>query len=265
MIANVQSRNESRAVVTVAIGAEGKAMLAESRQSLENYAHRCRADFLVIDRPSGKYSLPHYERFEVSEVLRNYGRVLYLDSDVLALPDAQDIFSAVPIDSLGATFVYSPPMQIPPAIEGFRSDINIASSLYGSVGQLDRYFNAGVLLFGRHHVPMLLEASALSEGWSSSMPVFHDQTLLNYLVLKRKLRVEDLGPCFNFTNAFGHSSGRFFASLIHYAGEGHRWGSRRLQMRKDWQTMSSPAWLRLRRTLPRVSDALERLQWRSRS
>jgi FkbM family methyltransferase len=80
----------------MAIGDEGRALADVSFPFLEDYARRCRADFAAITEPTLPPELRMLEKLRLRDYLGPYDRVLWLDADVLARPDAPDLFGLVP-------------------------------------------------------------------------------------------------------------------------------------------------------------------------
>ena len=91
-----------RAIVTVAAGPEGKALLDISRPWMARYAARLGADFVVIDWEGHPY-WPMAAKFQIHRAFDHYERIIYLDADTLADPDlAPDLFGLVPAGRFGA-------------------------------------------------------------------------------------------------------------------------------------------------------------------
>lgn len=81
-----------RALVTVAVGEEGQALLAASRAHMEAYARRVGADFVVLNWP-GHPAWPMSAKFMIARVLDHYDRIAYVDADILLRPGCVDLFS----------------------------------------------------------------------------------------------------------------------------------------------------------------------------
>ena len=66
------------------------------------YAKRVGADFRVAEVPASRASACCWEKYQIVRLLREYERVLYVDTDVFIRDGAEDIFAAVPADRFGA-------------------------------------------------------------------------------------------------------------------------------------------------------------------
>lgn len=88
------------AVVTLAVGPEGRDLHAVTGPFAARYAARIGADFRVIaaDEP-GEYPLAY--KWAAARYIRAYDRLLYLDADALIRPTAPDAFAAVPAGEVG--------------------------------------------------------------------------------------------------------------------------------------------------------------------
>lgn len=89
-----------RAVVTVAIGPAGEALLAASGDHMRHYAEVHRADFVVLRWP-GHPRWPLSGKFQIPRALEHYSRIAYVDADVLLRPGCMDLFAACAEDEIG--------------------------------------------------------------------------------------------------------------------------------------------------------------------
>ena len=83
----------NRAIVTISCGDFYRRMAAISHPTIKAYADKLGADFIVWDDYDG-HTMPHYQKLELGKLLRQYERVLYIDTDILVRDDAPDIFAA---------------------------------------------------------------------------------------------------------------------------------------------------------------------------
>jgi hypothetical protein len=177
---------------------------------MEAYAKRVGAEFAVVnssDHPAlaqwnttlrtganshfMKLPLLHY-------YLTRYGRLLFLDDDVLVSPHAPDVFSATPCKSVGAV------------VEGFHKQGwhsmhgRAFCSLYDLVGSHPgtcspaavkhvRIFNSGVMVLSQAH-------RLLVDGWEQrklECRILCDQLYLNAMLTRHSVCLHDLGNAFN--------------------------------------------------------------------
>lgn len=107
--------SERRLVTTLCYGPAGAAMGALSMDLLRDYARRCNADFRVLTEVTAAKPSPLDDMAAIhasiavamldkmrflQEELREYDRVLWIDSDVMVRPDAPNLFAIVPADRL---------------------------------------------------------------------------------------------------------------------------------------------------------------------
>ena len=81
----------NRAIVTISCGDFYRQMAAITHPTIKAYADKLRADFIVWD-DYGSHAMPHYQKLELGKLLRQYQRVLYVDTDILVRDDAQGIY-----------------------------------------------------------------------------------------------------------------------------------------------------------------------------
>lgn len=87
-------------VLTICIGEHFQSIAAITHQSISNYAKKIEADFMVIT--DQKHSSPVWDKFRIYDLLNDYERILYLDTDILIKRDCPDLFKIVPKDMFGA-------------------------------------------------------------------------------------------------------------------------------------------------------------------
>ena len=91
-----------RLIFTIVSGEFHKFLGKLTHPQMEAYAKRVGADFRVLEVPTERASACCWEKYQIVKFLREYERVLYLDTDVFVKDGAEDIFSAVPSDRFGA-------------------------------------------------------------------------------------------------------------------------------------------------------------------
>lgn len=249
------------AVVTASVGEAFSEMGRITQPLMEVYANRCGAKFVVISEPvlGARQSLPgRYEKFQIHELLNNFERILFLDNDILVVPDAPNLFEQVPEHLFSAVSET--------AFSRASLDIELTQKVLGSVPWRVPYFNTGVMLIGQSHKalfdPKRSELTAWNDFSSADTryhPAGEDQAYLNYLVNADQIEFLDLGYQFNHTRVRTDTEQRFRSHFIHYAGpSGFRYGTRLEQMRKDARVLNSPLALRLARAMPVLRWVLDR-------
>ena len=186
---------------------------------LDAYAKRIGADLKIIEAAADvpKSAL----KTLVLDYVDGYDRFAILDIDIIVRPHAPDLFSIVPPDHLGVM------------IEGRRIDRtdNIANliRIYGRERSLpkDRYFNSGVIVMGREHIPLI---EALRDGPVFGSP-YYEQGLLNILAFERKVPVFDLPLSLNYVLDPSICQDWRRGTLIHVAGG----GKKTFKLSRVWQ------------------------------
>ena len=138
------SGETARAVVTRAKDNYDLAKI--SHPILQEYAIRCKADFIVINEEKinlGDYS---YEILQCFDLFDTYDRILVIDSDVLITPSCPDLFDVVPYDSIGT--IYEDKYT---RAASRKYLIKKVQHKWGDVGWTEGYINTGVFLTSKMH------------------------------------------------------------------------------------------------------------------
>lgn len=218
------ARTERRALVTVAVGEKYK----YTHDLMRRYARKIGADFICIDELWIRNEpTAHFLKWKCNAVVAmGYDRILYVDSDIIIMPNSPDIFNAVPAGMLG---VYDEA----PLTKGSKWDGQ--GRWNGFVGEWNRrhpeskittpypghYWNSGVIVFDEKTNPFAARGGAYEHiDFGDSL---YDQTYLN--VFNERLPVASLDWKFNTMaidaakNYIGHrdmiDSGGYF---LHYCG-----------------------------------------------
>jgi len=171
-------------VLTIAIGSLYQEMAGITHQSISRYAEKVGADFKVISKQS--HSSPHWEKFEIYDLLATYDRILYVDTDLLISSDCPNIFRIVPSCCVGAFN------------EGAYFD-----------RKYPEYFNTGVMVVSREHRDLFLKPGR-EHG---SIETFFEQNFINDRLQESMFHIHSLSHKFNkmdFIQAPGY--------IIHKAG-----------------------------------------------
>jgi lipopolysaccharide biosynthesis glycosyltransferase len=207
----------SRALVTLQIGSADYFPLA--RESFQHACERFGWDLRVIDARRWRL-LPirravrrlQFEKFQLHDLLGQYERILFLDSDILALPSLPDVFNAVPPEAVGCVDEERGPLAWKRQAERERAQRRL-----GRIDGWDHgYFNSGVLVLSSAHRELFrMRRWRLVDGrWA-------DQSTLNHRARHLGLPLHPLPPAFNFLPLEAHwddPAGRLAAHLVHYAG-----------------------------------------------
>ncbi|MCG7549949.1 glycosyltransferase [Pseudoalteromonas sp. Of7M-16] len=228
-----------KAIFTLAIG--DNPMYQAALKSFELYADRVGADLIVskslhykidIAEPAYHASPAWTEKLRIGELLKEYDRVLYLDSDVLIKPNAKDLFELYP--DRDTTYWLNEG-----ALKNRGSDIKLVTDVLGSVSwprteEGAVYYNAGVILASKESG--LFSKTSLEDLQKLCNKIsFYEQSYFNYCIHKHGLKHQSIDKAFNRMDMFGKEN-YLEADFIHYAGKGYAKTSRRrdVQFLKDF-------------------------------
>jgi lipopolysaccharide biosynthesis glycosyltransferase len=221
------------ALVTLSIGKEFKEILKLTKQSMIDYSSRTFSDFICIDtNVYGKSLNNKFEKLQILHLLNNYDRIIYVDADVIIMPDCPNLFDLVPESHIGAFIVSR------------HSDFHNFSNhfLQEKISKIDNWrreerntdiyesFNSGVLVISNIHTNYFtknfdiakkfcgLKIPNIKNQWINT----GDQFFFNYITQKENISIHDIGYQFNHTCATNFKTNRFKSYIIHYAGNSHR-------------------------------------------
>jgi hypothetical protein len=242
----------------MAIGDAIERIAALTHPPMREYASFCGADFVVIRerRLSALLPQPTFEKLQLHEILGQYERVVFFDSDVVLAPDAPDLFRIVPPGSFGAVSeeaYYDAPLHK-----------RLTQEVLGEVAWTRPYFNSGVMVLSASHRSVFDPFHESLTKWVAGERGEHhslsDQPYLNHRVNALNVPFIELGRGFNHTRAMGGCHQRFRSHVVHFAGPGgHRYGSKISQIRRDLTVFRSPSMLWVARRAPWLRWCLDRL------
>ncbi|MDK1286746.1 glycosyltransferase family 8 protein [Pseudoalteromonas umbrosa] len=231
-----------KAIFSLAIG--DNPMYKAALHSFKLYAQKVGADLIVSDKlhykidivnPKFNASPAWTEKLKIGELLKQYDRVLYVDSDVLITPNARDIFELYP--DLSTTYWFNEGLK-----QERKNDIDLVQSELGKVewpyiDERPVYYNAGIILTSKQ--AGLFSLTQLKDLQLICNEITHyDQSYFNYTLHKHQLSHESFDKSFNRMDMFGNE-GYLEADFIHYAGKGYAKTSRRrdVQFLKDFSVI----------------------------
>jgi len=209
------------AVVTLGIGIEQ--LLMWSRPLFQQYAEKIGADFVTIATKTINHPLcPMLEKYQLHDILGEYDRVAFFDTDILVSPRTPSLFDIVPFGKIGA--VYDSPDNNEHNTNR-RHDIKGFQERFGDVGWKDGYINSGVVVLSDIHRPVYQYDPRLHEIKRRS---FLEQGFTNYNIRKNKFEIHKLDRNFNRI-AFGGKEAEYYeggklADVLHFAGKSDKRG-----------------------------------------
>ncbi len=195
------------AIVTIAIGETYEAIARMTHPSLKAYAERVGAEFVVIDERLVSETTPHYEKFQLRDLLNRYERIIYLDTDIIVREDCPNLFDVVKPNMIGLFD------------EGRIMDRTAAMRLICMEMQEEikkwqgEYYNTGVMVISRIHKDLFKKPEKETNN-------FYEQSYLNLRIIKDEYKVHSLDYRFNRMNCMDAETGehRLKSFVVHYAG-----------------------------------------------
>lgn len=214
----------ARALVTVAVGKEGKELLEISRPFLVAYAQRVGADLVILDWP-GHPDCPLSCKFGIGKVLDYYERIAFVDADTLLVPGCVNLFDICPEDSFAA-FDELPFHKERPQHRILKSYLDFRNNLGMTFKDVPWQFNTGVMVIPRRYKELLLPPEY-------PLPVHHlsEQFHINSRVLDSGAEFFPLPRVCNeqwWVNEFKDAEP---TSILHFSGMKH---GPRVQEMKRW-------------------------------
>jgi lipopolysaccharide biosynthesis glycosyltransferase len=185
---------------------------------MRDYAKKCDADFISLNHPVINHANIYFEKFFFVDLLDRYDRIFYVDCDVLVTPNAKNVFEEFSDDECFYAFAENDHNQ-------WRDRDYCVNPLLGDCPEWPlqengkrQYFNAGIFLVSKP-----LQKYFLNFRNVPNIPgiyEFGDQTYLNYLIVKNKIKFQSLPHSFNRMNLGKNdpNNERYNSNFIHYAG-----------------------------------------------
>jgi len=193
-------------ILTIATGPFYEKLAVLTHPLLEDYAKRCGAEFKVLSDEK-KYPYPHYLKCEIRNLLEDYDRILYIDTDVIVRPDAPSLFDIVPEDSFG---IFEEG-RFTDRIGGFKKYLE--SYKINPDNWKCKYYNTGVFICSKCHefvfrLPKTFDCH------------FYEQSYINMNLLLDGTKVFPLPYKFNRMCCLDEPTGthRLSSYFVHYAG-----------------------------------------------
>lgn len=210
------------AVVTVSIGDKFKKISNITHTSIKNYAKRINADFIVIDgKTKGQEDIiPHFAKLKIYELLKEYERIIYLDSDIIVREDTPNLFNLIPEDKFG---IFQEGSFIPRR----KLDLEMAAKTYSTkiIGinpdeWKGEYYNSGVMVFSKRHrtvftSPDFDKMREVEGAWD-----YGEQGWINLQLINGDVPIFPLHYTFNRMTIMDQFTGehRLSSYIVHYAG-----------------------------------------------
>jgi lipopolysaccharide biosynthesis glycosyltransferase len=205
-------KDQKKAVVTLVMGVEYENIAKFTHPTLKAYATKIGADFHVITEKKLKHNVPiGYEKLQLVDYLKDYHRVIFIDTDIIIRPDTPDLFKFVPEGWLGA---FNEGEWMPDRVKALE---NCCKELGISAPQFkNQYYNTGVMVFEQRHVDVFVEPPKYIDH-------FYEQSYLNIMFARNLCKMRNLSSSFNrmsFMDALSLTKDHYLEShIVHYAGQ----------------------------------------------
>lgn len=199
-------------VLTISVGKIYQEISLLTHPSLKAYADKIGADFMNIDKSDR--SSPHWEKFRIFNLLSQYDRIIYFDTDIIIREDCPNLFDIVPRSQLGI-------FNEMPFTKGRGHSLNASCKEYDI--KLDKwdgkYYNTGVMVISREHRYLFKKPE--KETFN-----FYEQGYLNAIIARESDKFRESKLIFNLHYKFNRMTcmdlvtgeERFASYIIHYAG-----------------------------------------------
>ena len=205
-----------KALVTIARGEKYEKIWQRVEPFFLDYADKCDAELIVLKGVDGlDYPSPHWIKFSVYELLREFDRIAFIDADIIIRPDTPSLFDVVPEDKFGIfnEGEYTPrSMCIHEVRKVFAVDIK---NWNGS-----DYYNTGVMVMSKCHRYLF----KITEEIKPLRNAFGEQTYINMKLMANNVKIFPLHFKFNRMSIMDRITGmtRLDSYLVHYAGDGDK-------------------------------------------
>ena len=195
-------------VLTIAIGKDYKKIAELTHFTIKKYAKKIEADFLCINSQKISQTTPHWEKFQIYNLLNQYDRILYIDTDIIIRDDCPDLFDIVPENKLGM-------FNEAPWTDRSKELLIDTCKQYNTTlpDWNGKYYNTGVMVISKQH-------KYLFKKPDKEIFNFYEQSYLNMVIAMEKPLISELSYKFNRMTCMDKFTGeeRFESYIIHYAG-----------------------------------------------
>ena len=191
---------------------------------LQNYAEKCKADFIVLgDQGEPHY---HYRILQLYKLFDKYDRIISMDSDILIKDDCPNLFNVVPEEMIGSVLEDKGSRLI-----DRRERIQKIQMRFGDVGWKTGYINTGVAVFSKEHKDIFKRRQLWFDNG-------YDDVYLGYWINKLGFKISELPFQFNHMRCFSEdwngNPDRFNSYIIHYAGGGFDKSKQLTEIKNDY-------------------------------
>ena len=197
-----------KAVVTLTIGQKFEALARLTHPTLKAYADRIGADFIVLSDMI-TCQQPHWSKFLLYDLLPDYDRIIFLDTDIIVRDDCPDLTEIVPSDKIGmfneGHFV-SRIESLREAVIKYKEEIPKWDG--------KSYYNSGVMVLSKKHRTLFKMPEVLHRLG------MYEQGYINLKIFRDEWKMFELPYVYNRMTCMDELTGdqRHNSYIIHYAG-----------------------------------------------
>lgn len=210
-----------KAIVTICTNFDYQKMSEISHPTIKAYAEKIGADFIVWNEVDLNFH-PGFQKYKIYDLLEEYERILYLDTDLLVREDTPDLFEIVPKGSFAA-FKEGIFLNQRPSMHLFSKklpEVKREKLMLRKWIENDHYFNTGVMVVDREARECFAKPELLIEN-------FYEQTQLNWQIFKTKqyrpndFEIYELDYVFNRMFVMDKATGTDHRAsfIVHFAGQ----------------------------------------------
>jgi ADP-heptose:LPS heptosyltransferase len=204
------------AIVTIVKGDKYNEIWKRTESFFIDYADKCDSELIVLQGVEGyEYPSPHWIKFGVYQLLRQYDRIAFIDADIIIRPDTPSLFDIVPEDQFG---IFNEGEYTPRAmcIHEVRKVFDVDIKNWNGTD----YYNTGVMVFSKQHRYLF----KITEEIKPLRNAFGEQTYINMKLMANNVKIFPLPFKYNRMSIMDRITGmtRLDSYIIHYAGDGDR-------------------------------------------
>jgi lipopolysaccharide biosynthesis glycosyltransferase len=196
------------AVVSIAIGDYYKKIAKISHPRFQEYAQKIKAEFVPIFKNIIKNSpSAHWNKLFFNDLLLEYDRLIYFDTDILIRDDCPNLFDIIPENRI-AMFNEAPYVN---RYSAFIETCNAYKKYFKDWE--GEYYNTGVIVMSKEHRKIFKTPDFFVEN-------FYEQSYINMMLWDEEVKVFNLDYKFNRMSCIDKFIGedRHASYCIHYAG-----------------------------------------------
>ena len=172
-----------------------------SSHSFQSYCKKYDIDYIKITKPKLGFKHPTWERFDLwldCSWWDRYDQIMYVDSDVFALPHAPNIFKNLSFDESFKSPVYKKFRMATPEMARVLAEKNILAKEIPGEQIAKKFIQPGVFILNKKCTEIM--KSYIKEYENITDENIDDGMFLNYCIVKSGVHTTDLDSRYNIKN-----------------------------------------------------------------